>query len=632
MNIRLLLQLTLRISFLGFPSQIVSQTTDLLVIDHPGLIIYEQHCASCHSNAEVTRAHSLEMLQTMSKATLEFALNEGIMYAQASTLAEAEKTAVIDFLAAEEDKQWLADMMCNSFSRHVDLDQPVHLANYGVDESNSRNLDSSIAGLNNSELSAMELAWAIGFPDTGALRSSPVLVGQTLFYAANGTRKVFALNSTSGCAKWIFDSPTRLRSSLTYGRLGADGRKAILYGDAEGFVYALDASNGSQIWVRDVRGHNRSVRVTGAPVLVEDKVIVPISNSGVAAGADPSFECCVGHGAVTALKASSGDILWEYHTMPDAQYTGEVNSVGTKLRGPSGAPIWTTPSIDLKRRTIYVTSGENTSHPATDTSDAIIALNLDTGEQKWLFQGLTLDVWNMACGRISSSANCPNQKQSSLKDYDFGGPAILVERDQGDILLAGQKSGDLWALDPENGRLLWNQKIGTGTALGGNHWGIATDGNRVFLPINDPGTARPGFEPRPGMYSFFVGSGESSWSVPSLPDCKNGRADRVTNCQNRYGLSAAPMLVGDALLSGSLDGKLVALDKNTGATIWQYDTAVEFKTNNGVVARGGSIDAHSIAAGGGMIFVGSGYGRFGQTPGNVLLAFKPKISPTEPSQ
>lgn len=632
MNRRFLLKLIFSASFLGFPVQLISQTSEVSPIDHPGLIIYQQHCASCHSNAEIPRAHTLETLQTMSKATLEFALNEGIMYAQASTLAAADKTALVEFLATEEDNSWVANMMCSKSTQHVDLDQTIHLASYGVDASNSRNLDSSIAGLNNTDIAAMELAWAIGFPDTGALRSAPVLVGETLFYAANGTRKVFALNSKTGCAKWVFDSPTRLRSSLTYGALGADGKKAILYGDAEGFVYALDAADGTQIWVQDVRSHNRSVRVTGAPVLIEDRVIVPISNSGVAAGADPTFECCVGHGAVTALQASSGDILWEYHTMPEAQYTGEVNSAGTKLRGPSGAPIWTTPSIDLKRRTVYVTSGENTSHPATETSDAIIALDLDTGEQKWLFQGLALDVWNMACGRNSSSANCPNQKESTLKDYDFGGPAILVERDQSDILLAGQKSGDLWALDPENGQLLWNQKIGTGTALGGNHWGITTDGNRVFLPINDPGAARPGFVPRPGMYSFFVGTGESSWSVPSQPDCENGRADRVSNCQTRYGLSAAPMLVGDALLSGSLDGKLVALNKNTGATIWQYDTAVEFETSNGVSAKGGSIDAHSIAAGGGMIFVGSGYGRFGQTPGNVLLAFKPKTSPTDPAQ
>lgn len=632
MNRRLLLKLIFSASFLGFPVQLISQTSELRPIDHPGLSIYQQHCASCHSNAEIPRAHTLETLQTMSKATLEFALNEGIMYAQASTLTAADKAALVEFLATEEDNAWVANMMCSSSAARVDLDQPVHLASYGVDASNSRNLDSSIAGLSITEVAAMELAWAIGFPDTGALRSAPVLVGETLFYAANGTRKVFALNSKTGCAKWVFDSPTRLRSSLTYGALGADGKKAILYGDAEGFVYALDAADGTQIWVRDVRSHNRSVRVTGAPVLIEDMVIVPISNSGVAAGADPTFECCVGHGAVTALQASSGDILWEYHTMPEAQYTGEVNSAGTKLRGPSGAPIWTTPSIDLKRRTVYVTSGENTSHPATETSDAIIALDLDTGEQKWLFQGLALDVWNMACGRNSSSANCPNQKESTLKDYDFGGPAILVERDQGDILLAGQKSGDLWALNPENGQLLWNQKIGTGTALGGNHWGITTDGNRVFLPINDPGSARPGFEPRPGMYSFFIATGESSWSVPSQPDCESGRAERVNNCHIRYGLSAAPMLVGDALLSGSLDGKVVALNKNTGATIWQYDTAVEFETSNGVSAKGGSIDAHSIAAGGGMIFVGSGYGRFGQTPGNVLLAFKPKRSPTDASQ
>ncbi|MDA1371896.1 MAG: PQQ-binding-like beta-propeller repeat protein [Proteobacteria bacterium] len=592
--------------------------------DHPGLVIYQEHCATCHGNRDFPRAHTLEALQTMTADTLEYALNEGVMATQGSGLTLNEQTQLIDFLAVQESANWVADLMCSEDQREVDLSGYVALNRVGIDKNNSRAMSAQQAGLSTADMANLELAWTIGFPDTGALRSSPVLVGNTLFYAASGTRKVFALDSHSGCAKWVFNAPTRLRSSLTYSRLGKEGPDAILYGDAQGFVYALEARSGNLIWSIDVRSHGLGVRISGAPIVEGDRVIVSISNSGVGAAANPDFECCVGHGAVTALNASTGEILWEYHTMPQAQYTGEVNSRGVRLRGPSGAPIWTTPTIDTRRGTIYVTTGENTSHPATDTSDAVIALDIETGEQKWLFQGLALDVWNMACGRNRNTANCPNQRESALKDYDFGGPAILVERDAGDILLAGQKSGDLWALDPDNGEVLWNQRIGDGTALGGNHWGITTDGERVYLPINDPGVARPGFTPRPGMYSFFVATGESSWSYPLRPDCDDGRGDRVNACQSRFGLSAAPLLVDGALISAGIDGRLFIFDKENGEILFQYDTVRNYSTVNGVAARGGSIDSHSIAAGGGMLFIGSGYGSFGQTPGNALLAFRPR--------
>jgi len=594
--------------------------------DPPGAALFEERCATCHGDPDMPRAHSLEMLQTYSAADPELALTEGLMAPQGATLTRTQRRLIVDYLAREEDETWIAALMCAGNARTVDLSRPAHLSRFGIDADNSRRMTATEAGLQTQDLSDLELAWAIGFPGTGALRASPVMVGDTLFYAASGTRRVFALDAGSGCARWVFESPTPLRSSLTYGQLGPEGSPAILYGDAVGFVYALDAASGELLWRRDVRSHDRNLRLTGARVLAEDRIIVPISDSGVGEGANPEFECCAGHGAVTALRAEDGAILWEYHTMEEARYTGEVNELGVRLRGPSGAPIWSTPTVDLGRRLVYVTTGENTSHPATDTSDAVIALDLDSGAERWLFQALPLDVWNMACGRNRNQANCPDQHESVLKDYDFGGAAVLVSDASGDILLAGQKSGDLWALNPDDGTLLWNQRVGDGTALGGNHWGIASDGERAYLPINDPGVARPGFTPRPGMYSFFVRTGEPSWSHPLSPDCDDGRDERVNNCDTRYGLSATPLIVDGALISAGIDGRLFIFDRDDGRLLLTYDTVREYDTVNGVAARGGSIDSHSIAAGGGMLFVGSGYGRFNQTPGNVLLALRPRAA------
>lgn len=593
---------------------------------HPGEALFQQHCSSCHlpasANSENQLAPTLDFLQTLSVASLEFAVNEGVMYGQASVLANEVKAAITDYLAREEDDSWLANTMCEESSRNVDLNGSVYLRGFGVDSNSTRHMSAEQAGLTTADMPNLELAWALAFPDVSALRASPVIVGSTVFFSATGSRKVLALDAASGCAKWVFDSPTRLRSSLAYGPLGEDGPKAVIFGDGEGFVYALDAENGGLLWSTDVRSHGRGVRLTGGMVLHDDKVFVPVSASGVSQGGTATFECCVGHGEIVTLDAATGNIEWVYHTMAEAQYTGEVNSIGVRLRGPSGAPIWSTPTVDASRNSLYVTTGENTSHPATNTSDAIIALDLDSGEEKWAFQGMVHDVWNTACGR-TPGPNCPNQAPSTLADEDFGGSAVLVEREEGAVLLAGQKSGDLWALNPDTGSLLWNQRIGSGTALGGNHWGITTDGERVFHPINDPGSARGAYVPQPGMYSFFVGSGEPSWSYRAVADCE-GRSERIRSCESRFGLSATPLLIDGALISAGTDGRLYIFDKETGQIIFQYDTIKEYETVNGIPGIGGAIDSHSIAAGAGMLFIGAGYGRVGGTPGNTLLAFKPK--------
>lgn len=593
---------------------------------HPGRQLYIEACASCHGNPEVPRAHSFDTLRMMNSQTLTLALTEGIMSAQGATLSPAQREQVIAYLARPDGTDaWIAGMLCTDDQRRVNLQQAASFAGFGVDQNNSRHLSAAAAGLNTEDMSGLELAWSIGFPDTTTMRAAPVVVGDTLFTVAGDTGHILALDIRSGCVKWDYASPNPIRASLSYGELGNSGQMALVFGDTRGNVQAIDAESGNAIWIRDGRASNNGGRVSGSVILHADRVIVPISDSGVGAAANPEFECCIGHGAVTVLSAITGDKLWEYHTMPAATYTGEVNSIGTRLRGPSGAPVWATPTVDARRGLVYIATGENTSHPATDTSDAIIALDLATGVVKWLFQALPNDVWNMACGR-RAGPNCPDQQESILKDYDFGGPAILVERAEGDVLLAGQKSGDLWALNPDDGSVLWNQRIGDGSALGGNHWGISTDGERVFLPINDPGVARPGFTPRPGMYSFFVGSGESSWDYPLRADCGDGRDARVLQCDSRFGFSATPLLIDGALVSGSLDGRLFVFDSDNGEILFQFDTARDFDTVNNIAAKGGAIDAHAIAAGSGMLFVGSGYGSFGQTPGNVLLAFKPRAN------
>lgn len=594
---------------------------------HPGASVYQTNCASCHDEPAYPEIPSFGALQMMHSAAISSSMDAGaIMSTQASSLSVEQRAAVTDYLALENGYEpWVANLFCAESDRGIDLSQTAAMTRFGVDDDNTRFIPASAAGLSKTDMSSLEVAWAVAFPEVREFRSSPVIVGSTMFFPVQGTRKVFAMDTQSGCVKWVYNSPNTMRASLTIGPIDDDGRQAILFGDAIGHVQAIDALTGEGIWVMDGKASGNGGIVSGAVVLHEDKVIVPISHSGVSAGRGiPDYECCEGHGAVTALSAATGEKIWEYHTMGPATYNGTENSEGIRLRGPSGAPVWTTPTVDALRNSVYITTGENTSHPATETSDAIIALDLDTGIEKWVFQALANDVWNFDCAGAVPGPNCPTQAESELADFDFGGPAVLVETEEGGVLLAGQKSGDLWAVSADTGQVIWNQKVGTGTALGGNHWGIATDGERVFHPINDPIPARDGFTPRPGMYSFFIGTGEPSWSFQVQPDCDNGRGDYVPGCEFRYGLSAAPLVVDGAVISASLDGRLFIFDGDNGDILFEFDTATDFLTANGLPGSGGAIDAHSIAAGDGLLFVGSGYGLFGQAAGNVLLAFKPR--------
>ncbi len=521
-----------------------------------------------------------------------------------------------------EPEAWVSASMCEPGNRSVDLNQPLAFSYTDSSGNNPRHLTAEQAGLTTAELSELELAWAIAFPQTSGMRAAPVIVGSTIFYSATDSGRVFALDVESGCAKWVYESGTRLRSSMAYGVV--DGQGLLMFSDMPGMIHAINATTGEAIWVASGQASDNQGMLTGTPVIHGDRIIVPVSGSGVITGGNPNYECCENHGAVTALDVRTGEKIWEYHTMPVADYNGLVSSTGVKQRGPSGAPIWTTPTIDADRNQIYVTTGENTSHPTTGTSDAIIALDLETGEEKWVFQAIANDLWHYGC--LADGPNCILLEDTYSVDYDFGGPAILVNAGGRDLLLAGQKSGDLWALDPDSGALVWNQQAGEGTLLGGNHWGIAADAERAFLTINDPENANLGIEgsnAQPGIYSYFTGTGEPSWFYEVEPECNEQRSDRLRRCDSLFGFSAAPLSVDGAVITGALDGRLFIFNSDTGDLLFEYDTVQDFETVNGVEGYGGSIESHSIAAGAGMVFVGSGYGQFNEVSGNVLLAFRP---------
>ena len=597
---------------------------------HPGKAVYEQSCAACHNHPEATRAPSLDTLKAMRYQTILYALNEGKMKVQAAALSGTQRAAVIDFLVGREatSDEWLTTAMCTPERRKVKLDGPPTVTGFGFDPKNHRHLTAAQAGLRTADMRNLELAWAMGFPKATQMRSQPAIVGSTLFLPVADAQRAFAIDiSGPPCVQWVYSHETPLRTSAAFGQL-PNGRKVIVFSDISSKVHMLDAATGELLWVQSVGLYPLSL-TTGTPAIHGDRVYVPISQYEISLGGNDNHECCRTHGAVTALDAMTGKKIWTAHTMEEAKPVRDRGD-GKMIYGPSGAPIWTSPAIDAKRGVLYVGTGEATSEPAAPTTDAILAIDLKDGRIRWSFQATENDIFLTGCARNRNGLNCP--KNSVHRDVDFGASVIIAQRADGsDVLLAGQKSGTVWALDPDrNGKLVWRQDFGDGSPLGGIHWGIAYDGTRVFAPINRPyasATTSAGSQ-KPGLHAVRVDTGAVEWTYTATPDCTGKRAELVKACATNIGFSGAPTVIDGAVISGSLDGFLHAFDAKTGELLLKFDTAREFETFNGVAAKGGAIDNATIVAANGMLFVSSGYGLFGQMPGNVLLAFKPKAKPT----
>jgi polyvinyl alcohol dehydrogenase (cytochrome) len=591
---------------------------------HPGHALYRQWCAACHDNPQGTRAPHFDGLRRLSAETLRFTLTEGPMRAQAAGMSSADREQLIAYLAdsaPDPHAAWAERMQCSAKRRVVDLSSPPTVGSFGLNLQSHRRMTAQQAGLTSADLKKLRLAWAVAFPQVAALRSQPIVVGTTLFIVVGEAFRVYALDSETGCVKWTYKSETPLRTSPTYAELPDGSRKVLMFGDTAGRVHQIDAQTGTRIWVKDVRLFDRS-NLTAAPLVYRDRAYIALSNREASAATNDKFECCRTSGAVVALDLVTGERIWKAHTMEGATLRG-VNAAGALQWGPSGAPIWANLTLDEKRGVLYAATGENLSLPPTNTSDAILAIDLQTGEIRWSFQGTPNDAWNSSCGTERSGANCPPAEQSIQRDWDFGGAVVIAQRRDGrDILLAGQKSGHVWALDPDdNGKLLWVRRFGQGTTLGGVHFGLAIDGERVFAPINDSVRPNRHASHEPGMNAMDIDTGRVLWRYLAQPDCENGRDKIVPQCGNFYGLSSPPLVIDKSVVSGAVDGRLRIFDAETGKVVWEYDTVREFKTIDGTPGRGGQIDNGAYVAANGTLYVQSGYGRL---PGNVLLAFRPR--------
>jgi polyvinyl alcohol dehydrogenase (cytochrome) len=483
-----------------------------------------------------------------------------------------------------------------------------------------------MARLSAADVPRLKLKWAFAFQGATRAFAQPTVVGGRVF-VGSASSAVYSLNAGSGCQYWAFKPDAPVRTAITIGPGAEPGKWLAYFGDQRANAYAVDAQTGALVWKRSVESFPGAT-ITGAPTLADGTVYVVTSSAEEVIGANPKYECCKFRGSISALNAATGDVRWKSYTIPEEAKPVRKNSQGVQLWGPSGAGIWSSPAVDRTRGAVYITTGDAYSDPAGNTSDAFMAFDIKTGRLLWTRQVTAGDAFNVACGLPEAArVNCPEAKGP---DHDFGSSPILVDLPNGRrALVAGQKSGVVHAVDPDRGgEILWQTRVGKGSALGGVQWGSAFDGRLLYVALSDvipetAGTAAGqtlslGQVPPPhtgggGLYALDPASGQIVWTTPH-PGC-----DARPGCSPAQ--SAAVTAMPGIVFSGGLDGHLRGYASGDGKIVWDVDTAQRYETVNGVTGNGGSLDGPGPVVVDGMLFVNSGYGFVAGRPGNVLLAF-----------
>ena len=459
-----------------------------------------------------------------------------------------------------------------------------------LDNSRSQPAEHKVGLMNVSQLSPK---WT--FSATDDVTATPTVDGAQVYFPDWGGN-LYAVNRNTGATEWShqiseYDQQQGAIARVSPAIHGGD----LIFGDVINSMTTMLARNliavhketGALRWITHVDNHPAAV-ITGSPVVYGDIIYVGVSSIEESLATDPTYPCCSFRGSVVALDANSGRIIWKQYMLPDNQ--GSVT-------GYSGNAVWQPPAIDAKRGLLYIGTGNNYEVPdpvkacissstagqqpacfaADDYFDAAMALDLYTGQIKWSHRLQGVDVWTVACIKNPNPMACP---EPSSPDYDLGGsgPNLLPN-----MVGFGQKSGIYWALNPDNGNILWSSVVGPGATLGGIEWGTATDGQQIYIAISNS-MNKP--------YPLAGGSTTTAGAWTAL-NAATGRIVWQTADPGQAFDIGSVSVANDVLYAPSASGNLYALNTATGGVLWSYQTG------------GSLLDGPSIADG--AFFLGSGY-------------------------
>jgi polyvinyl alcohol dehydrogenase (cytochrome) len=470
-----------------------------------------------------------------------------------------------------------------------------------------------------SPANAADLAVKWVFETGGDVSATPAVDGAHV-YVPDWAGNLFKIDRETGASVWSrqISEYTGIPGDLARATPAIHGNK-LIFGNQGGRSFqgatllAVSKQTGDLIWSTQLDPHPASI-VTQSAVVFDERVYVGVASLEELFAADPNYPCCSFRGSVVALDVNTGQILWKTYTAPE---------------GYSGNSVWgPTPAVDPKRGSLYVTTGNNYTVPqgvldcvaanegdpdavaaciAPDNYfDSILALDLYTGAVKWDTKALPFDAWTLAC-LFGPESNCTSP---AGPDLDFGeGPALFKVRDDGgqprELLGAGQKSGQYWALDPDTGQVVWTTKVGPGGLLGGLIWGSAVDGERIYVA-----NANSGFTPWQ-----LVGGEVINYGFWSAMDAATGEILWQTPDPIPFNVNQGPVAVANGVVfacSLDVDGHMYAMDAATGQVLWSF-------------ASGGSCNAGAAVVNG-TVYWGSGYASLaaflGSTGNNKLYAFE----------
>jgi len=575
--------------------------------------VYKQRCAGCHSqdNPRIPLRASLEK---MPATHILRTLNYGAMLPVAYTMSMAEREAVAKYLGvASGDTPVPASAFCRDRAVKIATNPKVQWNGWSPTAENWRYQTAEAAGLTLDGVKRLKLKWAFALAGDVTAFAQPTILDNDLFMGSAGGM-IHALDRDTGCIRWLYQADGPVRAAIVAVREG--GRYVLLFGDQTGWFYSLDAASGKLLWKKRMEDHD-AARLTGAAVAYQGTVFVPVAGWEENRANDPKYVCCTMRGSVVALRIRDGSQIWKTYMTDPPKQTG-VSSEGTPTYGPSGAGIWSAPTLDRERGLLYAATGDNYSQPANELSDAVVALDLRTGKIKWSRQFTPDDAFTGACAG----------KPDCGPDFDFGSSTMLVKSGNKTVLVGGQKSGVVYGLDPDHqGEILWQLRVGKGGTNGGVEWGMASDGQNVYAAVSDvaraPRTRTDLADLRDreldpnvggGLTAIRLSDGSKAWYAaaqpcsPPKPGCSPAQPGAVT-------------AIPGAVFSGSVDGHLRAFSSEDGKVLWDFDTAREFQTVNGIKGQGGSVDGPGAVIVKGMVFINSGYLRQAEMQGNVLLAF-----------
>jgi polyvinyl alcohol dehydrogenase (cytochrome) len=597
-----------------------------------GILDFLNTCALCHGRVE--QAPPLATLQKLSPEKIYETITTGDMKAQAAKLTDEQRVKVAEWLGGRRlivGGDGDAKAMSNPCPSNPPMGDMASTPSWnGWSPSaltNTRFQSAKAADLSPAATARLQLKWAFGLPGTSSAYVQPTIVDGRIFIGSD-SGYLYSVDAVTGCVYWSFRAQAGIRSTpmIAPVKVGAR-RSAVFFGDVRGNVYSLDADRGALLWKVSVDAHPLA-RITAAVNVYQGRVYVPVSSLEEPATVGFDYVCCTTRGMVAALDAMTGKQLWKTYTIPETPNPRKT-SKGVSYLGPSGASVWGPVTVDPKRQALYLGTGNGFSEPDVGRSDAVMALNLETGAVLWVQQVEQGDVWHGLCQPgpppsgipPRSAANplprsapttspasqlpptppnyyCAEAKQNP--DYDFAAGQMLVDLPDGKpLLVAGQKSGMVWAFDPDQkGALVWKSDISRGEIV----FGAAADEESGYFGMS--GGALAAVRLRDGL---------ERWAIPIEPQ---------SSMQAHRGISAAVSAIPGVVFVSGLDGMLRAFSTFDGRPIWAYDTTHEVNTVNGVAGKGGSIGSAGAVIVNGMVYVTSGYIGFqrGQ-PGNLLLAF-----------